>query len=70
MELLRPTTPAGQTVSFIVYRADTGAQVATTSTSGANATITINSLPMTGNYYLFVNPTSYGTATMNVTHTP
>jgi hypothetical protein len=60
------TNPAGTAVTVTVYRTDTGASVKTLSITTATATLTIDSLPVTGTYALFVDPSSYATASMDV----
>ena len=53
-----------------VYRQDTGALVTSTASSSGSVALTINSLPVTGNYTVYVEPSNGSTVTTTVTLAP
>ena len=63
------TNPAGQYMYFTVYQPN-GTLFSSISTSGTSATLPLTSLPATGTYTLFVNPSYAATATLSVTLSP
>jgi hypothetical protein len=60
------SNPAGQTVSFTIYKPD-GSLFSSVSTSASTYTLKLTNLPATGNYTLFVDTYYAQTETMSIT---
>ena len=53
------TTPASQVISYYIYRQDTGSVVTSGASSGSSFTLNVASLPVTGTYFVYVEPSAW-----------